>query len=130
MRFSSLALIVLLTVVVSPAVGADQITVDRAVPCTGIDQMEPVGVADSFPADVGSLTFFTQLSGGAAGDTVIHVWYREGKETARVELAVRGETWRTWSRKTIPSSWAGAWRVVVVDPAGTELAAADFTVGS
>ncbi len=46
-----------------------------------------------------------------------------------VELQVGGSPWRTWSKKTVPPDWTGAWHVEVRDAAGTVLKRIDFTVG-
>src|SRR5437867_1672541 len=70
------------------------------------------------------------ISGGTPGTTIHHVWFNGDTQVGDVELHVDGSPWRTWSRKTIPADWTGAWHVEVRDAAGTVLKRIDFTVGS
>ncbi len=108
---------------------ATGITVDRIAACTGIEEREPVGSSDSFPADVGEVYCFTHIKGAEGETTVTHVWYQGETERARVELTVRSASWRTWSEKKIPAEWAGSWRVVVLDESDNEIGSTTFTVG-
>ncbi|HUK12244.1 MAG TPA: DUF2914 domain-containing protein [Thermoanaerobaculaceae bacterium] len=97
-----------------------------AVICAAVKDRAPVGAADKFPATVGQLTCFSELHG--VKDKAVHVWFHGDKEVARMELAVRAERWRTWSTKTIPPKWTGAWKVEIQDASGAVLATAAFTV--
>jgi len=97
-----------------------------AVICTAVKDRAPVGAADKFPAAAGQLSCFSELHG--VKDKAVHVWFHGDKEVARMELAVKAERWRTWSTKTIPPKWTGAWKVEVQDASGAVLAAASFTV--
>lgn len=105
------------------------VTVSRAVVATGVQEREPVGEATTFPADVGTVYFYTVFEGDFGEAGFEHVWVRDGEEMARVPLTARGPRWRTWSSKAIPPEWAGSWTVRVVDTNGNEIASADFTVG-
>lgn len=109
-------------------VATPPVTVETAV-CTAITDREPVGSADKFPAEVGKVFLWCKVTGATDGSVITHVWSREGKEMARVELKVNAGAWRTWSSKTIPSSWTGNWEVKVLGPDGAELKSALFTVG-
>ena len=115
----------------APAPAAVTLTVaDAAVARTVVDRMpQDTGVA--FPDTVGSLVFFTKISGAPAGaETVVHhVWFHGDTQVADVELHIAGSPWRTWSRKTVPADWKGAWHVEVRDAAGAVLKRVDFTVG-
>jgi hypothetical protein len=55
-----------------------------------------------------------------------HVWYHEGARKSSIPLNVKAETWRTWSN--VPVHGKGAWRVDVVDEAGTVLKSLPFRV--
>lgn len=113
-----------------PADGSDSaIQVARAAVATDVQNREPVGVAQSFPATVGTVYFFTTLEGDFGEARVEHVWLRDGEEVARVPLDVRGPRWRTWSTKQIPSDWVGDWTAQLVGAEGTVLDSVDFTVG-
>jgi hypothetical protein len=104
-------------------------TVTRLVVATGVENHEPVGVADQFAADVGTLYCFMSVEGHFAGAQLSQVWMHGDQEVARVPLTVKGPRWRTWSTKTILPSWTGAWSVKVEDAQGTVLKSVDFTVG-
>jgi hypothetical protein len=84
--------------------------------------------ATRYPATVGTVTFWTRLTGGAPGRWVEHVWFRGDQEIARVRQRVEGPTWRTWTRKKILPEWTGDWRVEVRADDGTLLAERFFTV--
>lgn len=105
------------------------VEVTRAVVATGVEDREPVGEATTFPAEVGTVYFYTVFEGDFPESGFEHVWLRDGEEIARVPVRAAGPRWRTWTSKTIPADWTGAWTVRVVDGDGTELASVDFTVG-
>ena len=106
------------------------IEVSEAVLATGVEIREPVGVATSFPADVGTVYFYTVFEGEFDELTLHHVWLRGEEEVARVPLRVRGPRWRTWSSKRIPPEWSGRWTVQVMAADGQVLWSVDFTVGT
>src|SRR5881398_314335 len=82
----------------------------------------------AFPADVAQLISWTKVE-GAGGSSIHHVWFHGDTQVGDVELQVGGSPWRTWSRKTVPADWTGAWHVEVRDAAGAVLKRIDFTVG-
>jgi hypothetical protein len=104
-------------------------TVTRLVVATGVQDREPVGAAEQFSTDVGTLYCFMSVEGHFAGAQLYQVWMHGDQEMARVPLTVKGPRWRTWSTKTILPSWTGAWSVKVEDAQGTVLKSVDFTVG-
>jgi hypothetical protein len=81
-----------------------------------------------FPSTVGTITFWTRLTGGSPGRWVEHVWLWEGEEIARVRQKVEAPTWRTWTRKRIQLDWDGEWRVEVRGEDGALLAERSFTI--
>lgn len=97
-----------------------------AVVCTGVENREPQGVGEEFPSQVGALFCFSEVK--SYEGTVFHVWFRGEKEVARIELPVKGQRFRTWSKKRIPPSWTGPWRVEVQTAEGKVLAEAKFAV--
>lgn len=103
-------------------------TVTEAVICTGVEQREPKGAAESFDSDVGQLFCFTRIE-GAAGTTIKHAWYWRDALQREIPLAIGGSPWRTWSQKNIQPSQTGAWRVDVVAEDGAVLKSLNFTVG-
>jgi hypothetical protein len=89
----------------------------------------PQDSGTTFPADVGELVLWTRVTGAAAESVIHHVWMRGEEQVADIELRIGGSPWRTWSRKTIPADWTGAWRVEVRDGGGAVLQRIDFTIG-
>jgi hypothetical protein len=90
-----------------------------------VDQ-ELEGKGDQF--DEGrKIVFWTRVVGGADGDRIRHVWYREGEEVLSVGLTLGGPHWRTFSRKTLHQGSVGSWRVEARDAQDHILASADFT---
>jgi hypothetical protein len=112
----------------APAAAAPQVTVVEAVVARSILDRQPQDTGTVFPADVGQLICWTKVE-GASGSSIHHVWFHGDTQVGDVELQVAGSPWRTWSRKTAPAEWTGAWHVDVRDAAGTVLKRIDFTVG-
>lgn len=105
------------------------LTVSGAVVARSVIDRTPQDTGSVFPADVAELVFFTRIAGAAGETTIHHVWFHGDAQVADVELRVGGSPWRTWSRKTIPADWTGAWHVEVRDGSGAVLQRVDFTVG-
>jgi len=110
-----------------PAFGGELPVTEGAV-ATGISDRRPVDAGQSFSVSAGKLYCFSAVSGAAADIIVTHVWYREGKEMARVELPVRSADWGTWPSKTLLPEWTGRWQVTILDGEGNLLLAIPFTV--
>ena len=80
-------------------------------------------------SSVPALFCFTRIVRGDGDETTIrHLWYRENVKVAEYELPVRGEKWRTYSRKAIDRESPGEWRVEAVDPAGKVLKSVAFRI--
>jgi hypothetical protein len=110
------------------ATPAAQVTVDEAVVARTVVDRQPQDTGSTFTPDVGQLICWSKLT-GAAGTSIHHVWFHGDTQVGDVELQVGGSPWRTWSRKTVPPDWTGAWHVEIRDAAGTVLKRLDFTVG-
>ena len=106
---------------------ASVVSVEAVVARSVVDRA-PMDTGTAFPADVGQLVLWTKVS-GAAGSAIRHVWFHGDTEVGNVELPVGSSPYRTWSRKTVPADWTGAWHVEVRDAAGAVLQRLDFTVG-
>lgn len=104
-------------------------TVSQLVVATGVTNRAPVGVADHFAPDVGTVYCFMSVEGDVAGGKLYHVWMHGDQQMARVPLTVKGPRWRTWSTKTIVPAWTGTWTVRVEDAQGKVLKSVSFTVG-
>ncbi len=69
--------------------------------------------------------FSTRVLGAERGQTIYHVWLREGRQVQSIELELGGPHWRTHSRKTL---WGvGSWTVEARDAADRVLARSSFT---
>src|SRR5881398_3697507 len=104
----------------APAAATPSVTVVEAVVAKSVLDRQPQDTGAAFPADVGQLNCWTKVE-GAGGSTLHHVWFHGDTQVGDVELQVGGSPWRTWSRKTVPADWTGAWHVEVRDAAGTEI---------
>ncbi len=112
----------------APAAAAAPVTVVEAAVAKTVADRQPQDTASAFPGDVGQLVCWTKLS-GAGGTTIHHVWFHGDTQVGDMELQVGGSPWRTWSRKTVPADWTGAWHVEVRDAAGAVVKRLEFTVG-
>ena len=87
---------------------------------------EPQDTITSLSNENMQVIFFTELH-GAQGQTVFHVWERDGAEMARVAFDVGGSRWRVYSTKNLEPSWLGEWTVRVEDADGRELDRSGFS---
>ncbi len=111
-----------------PADAAAPFTIARLVLCTGLENREPVGAAETFPASAGKVYCFIEARDVAAESTLTVAWKRGGKEISRTELTLKaGARWRTHAFKTI-AGMPGAWEVALLDSAGKEIQTASFRV--
>jgi hypothetical protein len=113
---------------VTPAAAAPAATITDAVVAKSVVDRQPQDTGNTFTADVGQLVCWTKVS-DAAGAAIHHVWFHGDTQVGDVELQVGASPWRTWSKKTVPADWTGAWHVEIRDAAGTVLKRLDFTVG-
>lgn len=96
--------------------------VDQMVFCAAVKDRVPVGVADTFPADVYRVFCFTRIVGASDTASVSHLWYRGDTLMAERRLVVRSSPWRTWSAQVMREEWQGQWRVEVRTARGALLA--------
>lgn len=126
----SLAIVLFTLPTVSSAQQATQLDVDVAVICEDVNNLEPIGAAESFPISIGELNCFTRIIGAHEPTTVTHVWYFGMTERARIDLVIKGSQWRTYSSKKIQAHEVGSWRVEVIDTEGTVLKVVQFLTTS
>jgi hypothetical protein len=113
-----------------PGSAADgELDVEAVVFCASVEDRAPVGDSVAFDNDIGVVCCFSKIIGAQEPATVFHVWFYGSDEMAKVELAVKSASWRTWSTKKVLPSWTGLWRVEVQTEDGTILESAEFTVG-
>jgi hypothetical protein len=124
--------ITLLTVVLVVTCAAAQETeilrVEDMAFCTGIENRVPVEAGREFPSTVGKVYCFTRIGGAVDATAVVHVWFYNDEEKARVTLPVVSHSWRTWSSKNILEGWTGRWRVDVMTTEGKLLRSSEFLI--
>jgi hypothetical protein len=76
---------------------------------------------------VKALYCFTRLRSSGEGKTTIrHIWYKDNVKIGEYELPVKGDNWRTYSKKMIDKGMVGDWRVEVLDVKGNILKMVKF----
>jgi hypothetical protein len=72
---------------------------------------------------------FTRTLSPTGTDTKIrHVWYNGAEKAGEFDLPIKGDKWRTYSKKLIQKGAAGDWRVDVLDSNGKLLKSVRFTM--
>lgn len=125
-------LITALALIIMPAFPAfaevDSLTVTELVITSKIIKGKPVDSIKRLSSGTDkNLYCFTRLTAPAGSEDYIkHLWYRGDEKVAEYRLPVKGEKWRTYSKKSIQKGWAGDWRVEVVDDNGKLLKTVKF----
>jgi hypothetical protein len=70
--------------------------------------------------------FSRTVAPAGADSSIRHLWYKGDEKVGEYMLPVKGEKWRTYSKKSIPKGWAGDWRVEVIDNSGKLLKTVKF----
>lgn len=90
--------------------------IERSQLTSSIENREPTdnleGLVQGQLTETKTVFFFNQVS-GLAGKQIIHRWLYQGDEKAAVTLDIGGDSWRTFSSKSIPPYWQGKWQVQV-----------------
>ena len=107
---------------------AATINVDEMAICTSVEERQPVGTDTAFVKTVGQLYCFVKVSSESDTTSLYHAWIYNDKEMAKVELSVKGKTWRTWSSKRITEDWVGNWKVEVSSSTGDVLKTKEFVI--
>ena len=108
--------------------GSALMTINRFLTCQAVEDREPVGASETFPADTEKVYAYLEATGISADVAISFVWYHGNDEVARVPLSIKqGSRWRTYSSKKLAGR-TGAWRIEIQDSAAAVLASVDFTV--
>jgi len=107
---------------------APSIKVDEMAVCTSVEDRQPVGTDTSFVKTIGQLYCFVKITGESDSTSIFQTWIYNDKEMAKVELSVKGKSWRTWSSKRIVEDWVGNWKVEVSDATGNILKTYEFVI--
>jgi hypothetical protein len=114
-----------------PAVGAQEsnkLEVVAAAISKNVVAREAMDVGNRFPNSTPRLYCFTKVVGASQPTEIVHVWRYSDVERARVSLAVKAASWRTYSSKAIQAHEMGPWRVDVLDTSGNLLETINFEI--
>jgi len=128
-----LVLAILITIPLSQAVTSTAqetafLEVAAAAICTDVVDREPVDAGNAFEASLGKVYCFTAIIGAHSPTEITHVWYFGDSERARVNLAIKASSWRTYSSKRIQMHEIGDWHVDVLGPEGELLKTLQFEI--
>ena len=97
--------------------------------CRGVYKRTPIKPGISFQQDVDSLFCYTKISNDGDKKGLMHVWYYDNNEVTTVKYNIKPSfNYRSWSKKIIPNSSVGDWRVDVVTDAGDVLGSRSFKI--
>jgi hypothetical protein len=126
-RFLFLTAFFIMTLVPLSVRAESVASVEAAALGTGVENLTPIGVAESFPASVGRVYCYSKIINGG-GTTITHKWYYNEKEVAAVPLDIRSPSFRTYSYKTILPQFKGNWKVEIVAEEGHIIKTLEFTI--
>ncbi len=93
--------------------------------CLEVKKRQPVDKGKIF--EPGKVYCWTRIV-DAANTTITHNYFHKGKKLATVKLKIGGDSWRTWSYKTVMPSQTGSWRVEIRDQKNNLLKEMGFDV--
>jgi hypothetical protein len=103
-------------------------TVKRLVVGTGVENSEPVGVAEAFPVSTEKVYCFLEAADIAKDMEVSFVWSYKEKEMLKTTLPIKaGAKWRTYANKNL-GGLKGEWKVEIKDSDGKVLKDLKFKV--
>jgi hypothetical protein len=103
-------------------------SVERLVVSTDVQDREPVGISDVFPAGTETVFCFLEARDIRQPVKVQMVWYFGDEELARVPLALGASArWRTYASKQVGGR-QGNWKVYLQDESDQILGTVQFVV--
>ncbi|MEI9478171.1 MAG: DUF2914 domain-containing protein [Deltaproteobacteria bacterium] len=107
---------------------AAALAIARAVVGTGVENSEPAGVAETFPASTEKVYCFVEATNIPEDTEVTFAWSQGGKELSTFNLPLKmGSRWRTFAYKNI-NGMKGDWKVEIKDAEGKLLKDITFKV--
>jgi hypothetical protein len=102
--------------------------VKRLVVGTGVENGEPVGVAETFPASTEKVYCFLEATDIAKDTEVSFVWFNGDKELSKFSVSLKmGPRWRTNAYKNL-RGLKGDWKVEIRDSDGKVVKDVKFKV--
>ena len=112
----------------APAKETVPFAVKRLVIGTGVENGEPVGVAETFPASTEKVYCFLEAIDIAKDTDVSFVWFSGEKEMSKFSVPLKeGPRWRTYAYKNL-RELKGEWKVEVRDSEGKVVKDVKFKV--
>jgi PBP1b-binding outer membrane lipoprotein LpoB len=103
-------------------------TINRMLVGTGVENGEPVGVAETFPSITEKVYCYLEATDIVKDTEVSFVWFHGGNEITRINLPLKmGPKWRTWAFKNLRGT-KGEWKVELKDVDGSLLKDIKFKV--
>jgi hypothetical protein len=103
-------------------------TIKRLVVGTGVENGEPVGAAETFPASTEKVYCFLEAGDIAKDTEATFVWFNGEKEMLKFNVPLKmGPRWRTYAYKNL-RELKGDWKVEIRDPDGKVLKDVKFKV--
>ncbi len=93
-------------------------TIARAVVGTGVENGEPVGAAEAFPASTEKVYCFVEATNITKDTEISFIWFYGDKEMLKFNLPLKaGSKWRTFANKNL-RGMKGDWKVEIKDADG------------
>jgi hypothetical protein len=107
---------------------AAEMAISRLVVGTAMENREPKGVAEAFPATTEKVFCFLEASNIPKDMELTFVWTYKDKEIHKTTLPVKASAkWRTFASKTV-KGMKGDWKVEVKDSTGKSLKDVKFKI--
>jgi len=107
---------------------APAFSVKRLVVGTGVENGEPVGVAETFPASTEKVYCFLEATDIAKETDISFAWFNGDKELSKFSVPLKqGPRWRTYAYKNL-RGLKGDWRVEIKDADGKVVKDVKFKV--
>lgn len=101
--------------------------VARLILTSGIKNREPVDdLGTKIDGNLEQTIYVFSDIRNMAGQRLTHRWLLNGREVAKINLAIGGIRWRTYSRKTITPEMVGQWRIELLNSDGDLLTSHKF----
>ena len=135
-RLFAISLLVVMTVWITfPSFGQEKaktektgLTVARLVIGTGVENREPVGVAETFPGATEKVYCFLEATNIPEDMEITVIWFHGEKEMLKTTLPLKmGSRWRTHADKNL-YGLKGDWKVEVKDAKGNLIKDVKFKV--
>jgi len=105
-----------------------EMAISRAVLATGVENREPAGSGEAFPASTEKVYCFIEATHIGKDTEVSLIWLYGNKEMRKMNLPLKaGPKWRTWAHKNLGGQ-KGDWKVEIKDAEGKLLKEVKFKV--